>query len=356
MLPMIAGVGCVIDYTTATMIKTKLQAAADAASLATVSVNSSVITTAKNMTGNGTVSGGSTFANNFFNANLTTAPDNRLHESVSTARPFQKADTTITATVSFTAKVPTYFMGIMGFSNVAISGTSTASYTLPTYIDFYLMLDVSGSMSFPSTTAEQPRLMAVNPDNLNGSNGYPGGCTFACHFTAQGACAQSAPSEPVSRTDPRRGYKATNPSPGGYCQGFIISRLGRRPVSFTAGRTIQPMATASIGPIRQVTSCSTAGTTSCIQLRADAVGYAVNTLAVDAPEQRAGHQLNSGSASIRSSNTSYSYFPADHQPQHSTGSPARSITRPRNWRRCWTPATMQLSAPAARISKMPFRA
>ena len=28
------------------------------------------------------------------------------------------------------------------------------------------MLDVSGSMSFPSTPAEQARLMAVNPDNL----------------------------------------------------------------------------------------------------------------------------------------------------------------------------------------------
>ena len=67
--------------------------------------------------------------------------------------------------MSFTAQVPTYFMGVMGYSNIALSGTSTASYTLPTYINFYLMLDVSGSMSFPSTTAEQSRLQAVNPDN-----------------------------------------------------------------------------------------------------------------------------------------------------------------------------------------------
>src|ERR1700749_4639947 len=69
MLPMVAAVGCVIDFTTATTIKTKLQAPADGASLATVSINSSVVATAKNMTGNGTVSGGSTFATNFFNAN-----------------------------------------------------------------------------------------------------------------------------------------------------------------------------------------------------------------------------------------------------------------------------------------------
>src|SRR6202050_2126938 len=75
-LPLIAGVGCVIDYTTASLVKTKLQAAADAAALATVSVNSSVITTAKGMSSNGTVSGGSTFAPNFFNANLNASPAN----------------------------------------------------------------------------------------------------------------------------------------------------------------------------------------------------------------------------------------------------------------------------------------
>src|SRR5580704_15298084 len=57
-LPMVAAIGCVIDYTDASMIKTKLQASADAAALATVSVNSSVIATAKGMSGSGTVSGG----------------------------------------------------------------------------------------------------------------------------------------------------------------------------------------------------------------------------------------------------------------------------------------------------------
>src|SRR5579863_990313 len=81
MLPMVAAVGCAIDYTSASMIKTKLQAAADAASLATVSLNSSVIASAKAMSGNGNVPGGSTFATNFFNANLTSAPETTLHRS-----------------------------------------------------------------------------------------------------------------------------------------------------------------------------------------------------------------------------------------------------------------------------------
>ena len=187
MLPMVAAVGCAIDYTSASMIKTKLQAAADAASLATVSLNSSVIATAKAMSGNGTVSGGSTFATNFFNANLTSAPETTGYTGLTPTATVARTGTTVTAIVSFTAQVPTYFMGIMGFKNIALSGTSSASYTLPTYIDFYLMLDVSGSMSFPSTAAEQERLEAVNPDNYSQ---YPNGCTFACHFTASGGlCA-----------------------------------------------------------------------------------------------------------------------------------------------------------------------
>jgi Flp pilus assembly protein TadG len=302
-LPMVAAVGCVIDYTTASMVKTKLQAAADAASLATVSMNSSAMTTAKAMSGNGTVSGGSTYATTFFNANLAQAPESTGYtpSSLTSSATVSRSGTTVTALVSFTAQVPTYFMGIMGFKNIALSGTSTASYTLPTYINFYLMLDVSGSMSFPSTAAEQARLMAVNPDNLYPTNsppnyGYPQGCQFACHFTAQGACQQCpsgtgyCPQQASPVSAPVGSYQGpipavgtshnpgTNPSPGGYCQGFIISRLGTTPVSFGSGTTNPTNGNNVNWSNTPVTTCSTAGTTSCIQLRADAVGYAVNAL------------------------------------------------------------------------------
>ena len=130
--------------------------------------------------------------------------------------------------------MPTYFLGLIGYKTLPISGSSTSSFTLNPYIDFYLMLDVSGSMSMPSTTAEQARLQAVNPDNLCN---YPTGCTFACHFTAQGGCGQSyqGPYPPVgtSRNPP------TNPSPGGYCQGFIISRLGTSRTVYASGNNYQ---------------------------------------------------------------------------------------------------------------------
>jgi len=270
-LPLIAIVGCVVDYTMATSMRTKLQAGADSATLAAVSVNSPIVVAAKAMNStDGAVANGANFLKNFFVSNVPAAAGAAVPTATVT-----KTGMMVTATLSFTARVPTAFLGVLGFSNISISGTSTSSYKLLTYIDFYLMLDVSGSMSFPSTAAEQARLQAVNPDNMTGSNGYPGGCTFACHFTRQGACPQNGnPGQgpiPAANT-------TTNPgASGGYCQGFIISRLGTTPVSFASGNN-----TTNGNSVNwtntQVTNCPTPGTTSCIQLRADAVGYAVNQL------------------------------------------------------------------------------
>jgi Flp pilus assembly protein TadG len=268
-LPIISAVGCVIDYSYASMVKTKLQAAADAATLATVSNNSPIVTTAKSMTGNGSVSGGSTYLQNFFNEDTSAFTG----ISLSPTPTVTKTGQSVAATATFSYAVPTYFLKIMGYSSITVSGTSTASFTLPTYIDFYLMLDVSGSMSFPSTTAEQQRLLAVNPDNLGQ---YPGGCQFACHFASQGACGQSTQG-PIPAVG-----QSTNPNPGGYCQGFIISRLGTNPTSFTAGTTNTTNGNSVNWNGSQVSTCATAGTTSCIQLRADAVGYAVTALLTQA--------------------------------------------------------------------------
>jgi Flp pilus assembly protein TadG len=269
-IPMVVAVGCVIDYTTATSAKAKLQAAADAATLAAVSVNSPIVANAKNMgSGNGAVTNGTTYLQNIFQSNYPASPTPSISSS-----SVNKSGMIVTATLSFTAQVPTSFLGVIGFHNITVTGSSTSSYTMPIYIDFYLMLDVSGSMSFPSTAAEQTRLMAVNPDNLGK---YPGGCQFACHFTASNACGQSNQG-PIPAVDHSyAGYKP-NPSPGGYCQGFTISRLGTTPTSFTAGTTNTTNGNNINWTNPPVSSCGTAGTSSCIQLRADAVGYAVSHL------------------------------------------------------------------------------
>jgi Flp pilus assembly protein TadG len=307
-LPMIAAVGCVIDYTDASMIRTKLQASADAAALAAISNNSPLIAVAKSMTGSGTVTDATNYMQNFFNSNLSSSPENVGYTGLTSTPSVTKNGMMLTSKITFSASVPTTFMGIAGFSNIQVSGSSTASYQLYTYIDFYLLLDVSGSMSFPSTQAEQARLMAVNPDNLHGSNGYPGGCAFACHFTQQGMCAQGPPAKGSSTPNPYQGTyplkgTTTNPGSGGYCQGFIISRLGTTPASFASGSvndSPNPNPSKSCSTTNtsttdicgngmnvnwtntQVQNCPSPGTTSCIQLQADAVGYAVNALLQEA--------------------------------------------------------------------------
>ena len=274
-LPMMYALGCAVDYSNASMIRTKLQAAADSATLATVSFNSPVVTTTKGMAGNGSVPGGSAYGTSIFTANLPAS-----YSSVTPTVTVTKTGTTVTATVSFSTLVPTYFLGIMGYHNITIADSSSASYTLPTYIDFYLMLDVSGSMSFPSTAAEQARLQAVNPDNYGE---YPTGCTFACHFTSAGACSQGTQG-PIPAQGHSYGGHIPNPNPGGYCQGFTISRLGTTPASISSGTNGPPSNNGNLvnWTNTPVSSCSTAGTTSCIQVRADAVGYAVNALLAQA--------------------------------------------------------------------------
>ena len=90
----------------------------------------------------------------------------------------------LAATVTFTADVPISFLKVIGFQKLTVTGLSSSAATLPPYLDFYLTLDVSGSMGLPSTPAEQTRLSQVNPDNLSQ---YPTAarCTLACHFAPQ---------------------------------------------------------------------------------------------------------------------------------------------------------------------------
>ncbi len=99
-IPMIGAVGCAIDYSNAVMILTKLQAVADAAALATVSFNSPVITTAKNMTGDGDVPGGAAYATSFFTTNLPAS-----YSTVTPTVAVTRTGTTVTAAVSFSTSV-----------------------------------------------------------------------------------------------------------------------------------------------------------------------------------------------------------------------------------------------------------
>jgi hypothetical protein len=73
--------------------------------------------------------------------------------------------------VSYTASVPTAFMGLANINNINISGSSTAASAAPTYIDFYLLLDNTPSMGVGATPADVATMVNHTPDK----------CAFACH-------------------------------------------------------------------------------------------------------------------------------------------------------------------------------
>ena len=70
LLPVLTAIGSAVDYSLATRMKAKLQSAADAASVASLSQKSPGFTAAAAMTGDGSVTAGVTDANNVFDGNM----------------------------------------------------------------------------------------------------------------------------------------------------------------------------------------------------------------------------------------------------------------------------------------------
>jgi Flp pilus assembly protein TadG len=168
LLPILSAIGCSIDYTVAVQIRSKLQAAADAASVGSVTKTSPAFIAAGSMTSDGPIPVGVTDATNLFSGNMTGAGGYTLN---SVTAVVQKTGATVTSNVQFSANVPTKFLGVMGKSVMTVTGTSTSTASMPLYIDFYLLLDNSPSMGVGATPADVTTMVNNTPDK----------CAFACH-------------------------------------------------------------------------------------------------------------------------------------------------------------------------------
>ncbi|WP_028349327.1 TadE/TadG family type IV pilus assembly protein [Bradyrhizobium murdochi] len=273
-IPLISAVGCAVDYSQATRIKAKMQTAADAASIAALAQKSPGFLAASVMTGNGSVTAGVTDANNVFDANMNgvTGYQNLARNSTVT-----KTGIKLAASVTFSADVPVTFMKVVGFQKLTVTGVSSSAASLPPYLDFYLTLDVSGSMGLASTPAEQTRLSQVNPDNYRQ---YPTGCTFACHFAPQNSACTNTGTQAYPTNNYCMGYAISRVSQSGY-KGLLSNTTvnSTYPKGKKLPDTMVPGLPNSLyTALPPVSSCETDGTDACIQLRLDAVGYALNEL------------------------------------------------------------------------------
>lgn len=167
-LPLITTVGCAVDYSRATQIRAKLQAAADAASVGAIAKSSPAFAAAGSMTSDGPITVGVTDATKIFDGNR----DNQTGYTLLSVTPtVVKSGSTITSTVTFSASIPTMFLGVIGKSTLTMNGTSTSTANMPLYIDFYLLLDNSPSMGVAATPADVTMMVNNTSDK----------CAFACH-------------------------------------------------------------------------------------------------------------------------------------------------------------------------------
>jgi hypothetical protein len=167
-LPLISAVGCAVDYSRATQIKSKLQAASDAASVGSLARTSPGFVYAGTMTSDGPIPVGVTDATNIFNGNVANASGYSLNSMSATV---QKTGSNVTSIVTYSANVPTMFLGVMGKSTMTVTGTSTSQVSMPNFVDFYLLLDNTPSMGVGATPTDVQTMVSNTPDQ----------CAFACH-------------------------------------------------------------------------------------------------------------------------------------------------------------------------------
>jgi Flp pilus assembly protein TadG len=157
LFPITLAVGAAVDYSVANKARTQFDAAADSAALAAVDKTEMSQSTAH----------AQTTATNVFNSYAATVKRATLGNlSVNVADGVNGRS----AVVSYTASVPTAFMGLIGQNSVQIQGTATAVSGL-SYVDFYLLLDNTPSMGVGATTADIATMVANTSDK----------CAFACH-------------------------------------------------------------------------------------------------------------------------------------------------------------------------------
>ena len=167
-VPTLTAVGCAIDYSRANQIRSKLQAAADAASVGSIAKASPGFIAAGAMTSDGPVPAGVADATKIFTGYVA----NQSGFTLGSVTPaVTKSGGALTSKVQFSATVTTMFLGLMGSKTVTVTGTSTSTANMPLYIDFYLLLDNSPSMGVAATPSDVTTMVNNTPDQ----------CAFACH-------------------------------------------------------------------------------------------------------------------------------------------------------------------------------
>ena len=187
-LPLIGVIGLSIDYGYMLSVKAKLDLAADAAAVAgATGVNSyfSAYTGSSNPT-TAAIAAAQSQATAQFNSNKGVILANGTL-TLNTPN-IALTNTTVTSQVSYTYSMPTFFMAVLGSKTMKVSGSSTATVTLPTYVNVFIVIDNSQSMGIGAQLSDQQIIYDASTNTKyvpNGSSDRSWGCAIACHYSGK---------------------------------------------------------------------------------------------------------------------------------------------------------------------------
>lgn len=171
-LPMLGAVGLAIDFGTVMTARTKAQMAADAAALQASGVTRDLL---KNSDGSTTstdnaIADGKKRGESLFAAHASQAGLGEYDLILTVTRTGQ----TIESRASFSVETRTFIGKVFGRNTFTAVGEAIATSSLPTYVDVYVLMDVSQSMGLAATIPEAVKLFNIT------------GCVFGCHVRREG--------------------------------------------------------------------------------------------------------------------------------------------------------------------------
>jgi hypothetical protein len=163
--------GFAVDYGYATFLKQSLDKAADTAVLTATSQSAAAAGNGYNDLGWLTSYSLDVFQGNIANLKVSVTP---------TITVVSNGSGGVVATATYSYAMPTYFSQIIGIPTINISGKATATANPVTYINYYILLDISQSMGIGATQADMSALYSRTQTYNNA------GCVFGCHVTTGG--------------------------------------------------------------------------------------------------------------------------------------------------------------------------
>ncbi|MCJ2044805.1 pilus assembly protein TadG-related protein [Methylobacterium sp. J-078] len=181
LVPMIGLASIGIDYARGLNYRAQLDRAADAATITAIAAARDYISANPNNESNPTASALALGQTRGLAAFRVNAGSMLTSLGLTPTLTVTRTGGTVTATANYASNFDSSLNRVLGnVTAVAVSGQSTSSLTLGNYADFYLLLDTSGSMGFPTSSAAQVQFAKLNPDMADGNGNN---CAFACHFS-----------------------------------------------------------------------------------------------------------------------------------------------------------------------------